>query len=77
MKYKTVIYTSIRAEIEHDEEFGSKNAALTFIMENELLDYASILGSSTFDTNGVIRVTAVEVLDDDVTEYDVEYAEEE
>ena len=75
MKYKTVIYTSIRAEIEHDEEFGSKNAALTFIMENELLDYANILGSST--TNGDMRVTAVEVLDDDVTEFDREYAEEE
>jgi len=75
MKYKTVIYTSIRAEIEHDEEFGSKNAALTFIMENELLDYANILGAST--TNGDMRVTAVEVLDDDVTELDREYCEEE
>ena len=75
MKYKTVIYTSIRAEIEHDEEFGSKNAALTFIMENELLDYASIRGGST--TNGDMRVTAVEVLDDDVTEFDCELCEEE
>lgn len=74
MKYKTVIYTSIRAEIEHDEEFAGKKDALTFIMENELLDYASILGSST--TNGDMRVTAVEILDDDVTEYNKETVDE-
>ena len=76
MKYKTVIYTSIRAEVEHDQEFGSKKDALTWIMENELLDYSNVLGSATLDASGSIRVTAVEVLDDDVTEYDVECDEE-
>ena len=75
MKYKTVVYTSVRAEIEHDQEFGSKKDALMWIMENELLDYSNVLGSSTFNAGGVIRVTAVEVLDD-VVEYDTECEEE-
>ena len=78
MKYKTVVYTTVRAEIHHEEEFGSKKDALEWIMGQELLDYNSILGASSI--NGDLRVTAVEVIDDDVTEYDAqpdeEYADE-
>jgi len=74
MKYKTVVYTTVRAEIHHDMEFGSKKDALEWIIGQELLDYNSILGASS--TNGDLRVTAVEVIDDDVTEYDMEPEED-
>lgn len=74
MKYKTVVYTTVRAEIHHDMEFGSRADALEWIVGQELLDYTSILGASS--TNGDLRVTAVEVLDDDVTEHDAEPEEE-
>jgi hypothetical protein len=78
MKYKTVVYSTVRAEIHHDMEFSSKADALEWIMGQELLDYTSILGASSI--NGDLRVTEVEVIDDDVTEYDTEpeerYADE-
>jgi hypothetical protein len=74
MKYKTVVYSTVRAEIHHDMEFGSKKDALEWIMGQELLDYAGLLGASSVD--GDLRVTAVEVIDDDVTEYDSEPEED-
>jgi hypothetical protein len=78
MKYKTVIYTTVRAEITHDDEFAGNKDALARIIEEELLDYASILGGST--SNGDMRVTAVEVITDKVQEYnlvaDEEYQDE-
>lgn len=78
MKYKTIIYTTIRAEIHHDEEFAGKGDALATIMESELLDYSNILGAS--DLYGKIRVTEVEVVTDEVQDYNLEpdedYADE-
>ena len=74
MKYKTIVYSTVRAEIHHDMEFGSKKDALEWIMGQELLDYNSILGASSI--NGDLRVTAVEVIDDDVTEYDAQPEED-
>ena len=76
MKYKTVIYTTVRAEIHHDVEFAGKGDALASIMEQELLDYATVLGSSTFDANGYMRVTEVEVVTDEVHDYNLEPDEE-
>ena len=78
MKYKSVIYTTVRAEIHHDTEFSSKGDLLASVMDSELLDYSNILGSSNlYDT---IRVTEVEVVDDEVQDYnlqaDEEYADE-
>ena len=58
----TVIYTTVRAEITHDKPFDNKFQALEYAQE--LLDYASVLGGST--TEGDIRVTDVEVVDDEV-----------
>jgi len=74
MKYKTVIYSTIRAEIHHDEEFAGKDDALAQIMECELLDYGSILGGQ--DLYGGLRVTAVEVVTDEVNDYNLEGEEE-
>ena len=74
MKYKTVIYSTIRAEIHHDEEFAGKGDALAQIMECELLDYGSILGGQ--DLYGGLRVTAVEVVTDEVNDYNLEADEE-
>ena len=74
MKYKTIIYTTIRAEIHHDEEFAGKGDALATIMESELLDYSNILGAS--DLYGKIRVTEVEVVTDEVQDYNLEPDEE-
>ena len=76
MKYKTVIYTTVRAEIHHDIEFVGKADALSMIVEAELLDYASVLGSCSFDANGHIRVTAVEVVTDEVQDYNLEPEED-
>ena len=64
---KTVIYTTVRAEITHDLPFDTKFQALEYAQE--LLDYAGIVGGST--TEGDIRVTDVEVVEDDVTQYNV------
>ena len=74
MKYKTVIYTTVRAEIHHDQEFAGKGDALAAIMEQELLDYASILGGQ--DLYGKLRVTSVEVVADEVNDYNLEGEEE-
>jgi hypothetical protein len=74
MKYKTIIYSTIRAEIHHDEEFAGKGDALAQIMECELLDYGSILGGQ--DLYGGLRVTAVEVVTDEVNDYNLEADEE-
>ena len=74
MKYKTIIYTTVRAEIHHDTEFAGKRDALSVIMESELLDYSNILGAS--DLYGGLRVTEVEVITDEVQDYNLEPDEE-
>lgn len=74
MKYKTVIYTTVRAEITHDDEFAGKGDALAAIMESELLDYTNILGAS--DLYGKIRVTEVEAVTDEVHDYNLAADEE-
>jgi hypothetical protein len=74
MKYKTVIYSTVRAEIHHDEEFTGKEDVLSQVMECELLDYGSILGGQ--DLYGGLRVTAVEVVTDEVQDYNLEGEEE-
>ena len=76
MKYKTVIYSTVRTEIHHDVEFAGRGDALATIVEAELLDFGNILGSSTFDANGVMRVTAVEVVTDEVQDFNLEPEEE-
>ena len=71
MKYKTVIYTTIRAEIHHDMEFAGTKDALANIVEAELLDYAgAVLGGASCDED--MRVTEVEVVTDEVQEYNLE-----
>jgi hypothetical protein len=78
MKYKTVIYTTVRAEIHHDIEFAGKGDALAQIMQQELLDYANILGGASCDED--MRVTEVEVVTDEVQDYnlapDEDYADD-
>ena len=74
MKYKTVIYSTVRAEIHHDTEFAGKADALATIMKSELLDYSNILGAS--DLYGKIRVTEVEVVTDEVQDYNLEPEED-
>ena len=74
MKYKTVIYSTVRTEIHHDVEFAGSGDALSQIVEAELLDFGNILGSSTL--MGDMRVTEVEVVVDDVQEYNVEPEED-
>jgi hypothetical protein len=74
MKYKTVIYTTVRAEIHHDEEFAGKGDALAAIMKQDLLDYSNILGGQ--DLYGKLRVTSVEVVADEVNDYNLEGEEE-
>ena len=67
----TVIYTTVRAEITHDEPFDNKAQALEYAQE--LLDYKNVLGGMTPDNE--VRVTAVEVVEDDITQYNVEEAD--
>jgi hypothetical protein len=74
MKYKTVIYSTVRAEIHHDEEFVGKKDALNQIMECELLDYGSILGGQ--DLYGGLRVTSIEIVEDEVHDFNLEADEE-
>jgi len=64
----TVIYTTVRAEITHDLPFDNKAQALEYAQE--LLDYKNVLGGMTPDNE--VRVTAVEVVEDDITQYNVE-----
>ncbi len=79
MKYKTIFYTTIRAEVHHDMEFAGKGDALAAIMQQDLLDYAgAVLGEGSFD--GDMRVTEVEVVTDEVLDYnlapDEDYADD-
>jgi hypothetical protein len=78
MKYKTIIYTTVRAEVHHDQAFDNKADALQAIMTQELLDYTNVLGGAAWDES--VRVTSVEIVDDEVQEYntepDEEYADE-
>lgn len=74
MKYKTVIYSTVRAEIHHGEEFTGKDDALSQIMECELLDYGSILGGQ--DLYGGLRVTSIEIVTDEIQDYNLEGEEE-
>lgn len=76
MKYKTVVYTTVRAEIHHNDEFAGRGDALARIVEAELLDYSNVLGSSTDCGYNQLRVTAVEVISDDVYDYNLEADEE-
>jgi hypothetical protein len=74
MKYKTIIYSTVRAEIHHDTEFAGKDDVLSQVMECELLDYGSILGGQ--DLYGGLRVTSVEIVTDEVQDYNLEGEEE-
>ena len=76
MKYKTVIYTTVRAEIHHNDEFAGRGDALARIIEAELLDYSNVLGSSTDCGYNQMRVTEVEVVTDEVQDYNLEPDEE-
>ena len=64
---KTVVYTTVRAEIDHDAPFDNRNQALEYAQE--LLDYQSILGGMTPDNE--MRVVSVEILEDIVEDYNV------
>jgi len=67
----TVIYTTVRAEITHDEPFDNKFQALEYAQE--ILDYAGIpLGESV---DGRCNLSAVEIVEDDITQYNVEEAD--
>lgn len=71
MKYKTIFYTTIRAEVHHDMEFAGKGDALAQIMQQDLLDYAgAVLGEGSFEDD--MRVTSVEVVTDEVQDYNLE-----
>lgn len=59
---RTVIYTTVRAEIEHFEPFESKHDLLEYAQQ--LLDYSVICGATTSDNR--CRVVDVEVVDDEV-----------
>lgn len=59
---RTVIYTTVRAEIEHFEPFESKHDLLEYAQQ--LLDYSVICGTTTSDNK--CRVVDVEVVDDEV-----------
>ena len=70
MKYKTVVYTTVRAEIEHDEAFDNRHDAIEKAMSHGLLDYSGIVGSGSID--GGIRVVDIEVVTDEVQSYNDE-----
>lgn len=72
MKYKTVVYTTVRAEIEHDILFDNRHDAIEHFMENGLLDYSGVTGSSVLDANGCTRVVDIEVVTDEVQSYNDE-----
>jgi thymidine kinase len=61
---RTVIYTTVRAEIEHFEPFESKHDLLEYAQQ--LLDYSVICGTASSDK--LCRVVDVEVVDDEVME---------
>ena len=68
---RTIVYTTVRAEIEHFEPFESKHGLLEYAQE--LLDYSVICGVTSVD--GRCRVVDVEVVEDEVSE--LNQAEEE
>ena len=59
---RTIIYTTVRAEIEHFEPFESKHDLLEYAQQ--LLDYSVICGAASSDK--LCRVVDVEVVDDEV-----------
>ena len=59
---RTIIYTTVRAEIEHFEPFESKHDLLEYAQE--LLDYSVICGAASSDNQ--CRVVDVEVVDDEI-----------
>lgn len=59
---KSVIWTTVRAEIEHDEPFDNKNALLEYTQE--LLDYTSLPLGQSVDL--VCSLVALEVVEDEV-----------
>lgn len=59
---RTIIYTTVRAEVEHFEPFESKHDLLEYAQQ--LLDYSVICGATSGD--GRCRVVDVEVVDDEV-----------
>jgi thymidine kinase len=59
---RTIIYTTVRAEIEHFEPFESKHDLLEYAQE--LLDYSVICGVTSSDK--LCRIVDVEVVDDEV-----------
>lgn len=63
MKFRTIITTTVGAELIHDKPFDTKFAVLEYLQE--LLDYASIpLGESV---DGAVTVTQIEVIEDEVS----------
>jgi hypothetical protein len=61
---RTVIYTTVRAEIEHFLPFESKYDLLEYAQE--ILDYSVICGVTSSDK--LCRIVDVEVVDDEVME---------
>jgi radical SAM superfamily enzyme with C-terminal helix-hairpin-helix motif len=59
---RTIIYTTVRAEIEHFEPFESKHDFLKYAQE--ILDYSVICGVASSDK--LCRVVDIEVVDDEV-----------
>lgn len=56
---KSVIITTVRAEIEHDEPFANRSAILEYAQE--ILDYAGIpLGPSSDERCSLVAVGVVE-----------------
>ena len=64
---KTVIYTTVRAEIEHDLPFDNKAQILEYAQE--LLDYASLDLGPSLDER--CTLVAIEVVEDTVEDYNV------
>jgi hypothetical protein len=69
VQYRTVVYSTVRAEIVHDTPFDNKEDALEWIMGQSLLDYGSIVGGCSED--GAIRVVDVEVVTDELQDYNI------
>lgn len=59
---KSIIWTTVRAEIEHDEPFDNKSALLEYTQE--LLDYASLPLGQSVDL--VCNLVGLEVVEDEV-----------
>ena len=64
---KTIIYTTVRAEIEHDEPFDNKAQVLEYAQE--LLDYSSLDLGPSYDER--CTLVAIEVVEDTVEDYNV------